>query len=278
MEHTSAQRRRAHRRPAAARTTPRGVLYLLNGAGGGEDAANWTDRTDIVEVVENKNLYVVIPDEGAYTHYADWQQPDPVLGVHKWSTFLGEELPAAIDARYDTNGRNAIAGISSSATSALNLAIDHPDRFEAVGSHSGCAGVSDPIGQLNIRMVTEGRGKADTTNMWGPYDGPGWRANDPVLNAEKLRGTKLYISNASGLPGPYDTPQHIPDPVVLADQIVLGGGIEAVTNYCTLVLVNRLQQLGIPATVDLELTGTHSWLYWERQLHRSWSFFENALR
>nr|WP_223205277.1 alpha/beta hydrolase family protein [Gordonia jinghuaiqii] len=262
----------------ADESRPRGVLYLLNGAGGGEDSANWLGKTDIAQFTRDKNLYVVIPNSGQYSYYTDWEKPDPVLGVHKWSTFLGKELPQVVDATYNTSGRNAIGGISSSATSVLNLAIEHPDVYQAVGSYSGCATTSDPFGQESIRLVVEIRGKGDTTNMWGPYNGPGWRAHDPVVNAHKLRGKKLYISNAGGLPGQYDTPRYVKNPDTLVDQIVVGGVIEGGTLACTAQLVNRLRQLNIPATVDIPPTGTHSWMYWQDQLHRSWPFYERALR
>ncbi|MCR5978526.1 esterase family protein [Gordonia jinghuaiqii] len=261
----------------ADESTPRGVLYLLNGAGGGEDRANWLEKTDIVEFTRDKNLYVVIPNAGAYSYYTDWQKPDPVLGVNKWSTFLGKELPPVVDATYNTSGRNAIGGISSSGTSVLNLAIEHPELYQAAGSYSGCPTTSDPLGQQSIRLVVETRGQGDATNMWGPYNGPGWRANDPVINADKLRGKKLYISNAGGLPGRYDTPRHVQDPSTLVDQVLVGGVIEGTTGACTVQLLNRLGQLNIPATVDLPPTGTHSWMYWQDQLHRSWSFYERAL-
>jgi diacylglycerol O-acyltransferase/trehalose O-mycolyltransferase len=261
----------------ADESKPRGVLYLLNGAGGGEDRANWLEKTDIVEFTRNKNLYVVIPNAGQYSYYTDWEKPDPVLGVHKWSTFLGKELPQVVDATYNTSGRNAIGGISSSATSVLNLAIEHPDLYQAVGSYSGCATTSDPFGQENIRLVVEIRGNGDATNMWGPYNGPGWRNHDPVVNANKLRGKQLYISNAGGLPGQYDTPRYVKDLDTLADQIVVGGVIEGGTLVCTVQLLNRLGQLNIPATVDLPPTGTHSWKYWQDQLHRSWPFYERAI-
>ncbi|AFR47957.1 MULTISPECIES: alpha/beta hydrolase [Gordonia] len=262
----------------ADESKPRGVLYLLNGAGGGEDRANWLEKTDIVEFTRNKNLYVVIPNAGQYSYYTDWQKRDPVLGVHKWSTFLGKELPSVVDATYNTSGRNAIGGISSSATSVLNLAIEHPDLYEAVGSYSGCPTTSDPFGQEYIRLVVEVRGDGDATNMWGPYGGAGWRAHDPVVNAAKLRGQNLYISNAGGLPGQYDNPRYVKDLDTLADQIVVGGVIEGATLGCTVQLLNRLGQLNIPATVDLPPAGTHSWLYWQDQLHRSWPFYERALR
>jgi S-formylglutathione hydrolase FrmB len=252
------------------RSAPRPTLYLLNGAGGGEDAATWLARTDVVDFFADKNVNVVIPNAGAFSYYTDWQKDDPELGRNKWSTFLGQELPPIIDAALGTTGRNAIAGISSSGTSVLNLAIEHQGLYQAVGSYSGCATTASELGQAYIRITVELRGGGDATNMWGPYDGPGWRANDPIINAEGLRGQTLYVSNATGLPGPYDSLAYVSDPTKLVDQIVLGGGIEAATGICTALLADRLNALKIPATFDIPPVGTHSWGYWQDQLHRSW--------
>nr|WP_132993422.1 alpha/beta hydrolase family protein [Gordonia zhaorongruii] len=259
------------------RSKPAPVLYLLNGAGGGEDGATWQGKTDIAEFVANKHAYVVIPMEGAFSYYTDWIKSDPELGVNKWETFLGEELPPVIDAEYNTTGANAIAGISSSATSVLNLAIHHQGLYRAVGSYSGCASMSSTHGTLFTQIVVEGRGGGDITNMWGEPGGPMWRANDPVLNAGKLRGVSLYLSSASGLPGKHDNPAEVPDPATLADQIVVGGGIEATNRFCTEQLASSLARKGIPATVDRPGTGTHSWGYWEDQLHKSWRQIARAL-
>lgn len=158
--------------PADA-SRPRGVLYLMNGAAGGENRANWVHQTDLVQFLATKNVYVVIPTQGAYTFYTDWLRPDARLGVNKWSTFLGTELPPVIDTMYRTSGRNAVAGISGSATSALNLVIEHPGRFRAAASFSGCAATSDRFGQLAVRSVVEFRGQSNATNMWGPYGSQG---------------------------------------------------------------------------------------------------------
>lgn len=252
------------------RSVPRPTLYLLNGAGGGEDAATWQGKTDVVDFFATKNVNVVTPRSGAFSYYTDWQKDDPQLGRNKWSTFLGEELPPIIDEALGTNGRNSIAGISSSATSVLNLAIEHQGLYRSVGSYSGCASTAGKLGETYIRITVERRGGGDATNMWGPYGGPGWRANDAIINAPKLRGQTLYISNATGLPGQYDSLAYVDDPTDLADQIVLGGGIEAATGICTALLVHRLNELKIPATYDFPPAGTHSWGYWEDQLHRSW--------
>lgn len=261
------------------RSRPAGVLYLLNGAGGGEDAATWQKNTDVVKFFADKNVYVVIPMEGAFTYYTDWVRPDPAVhGVNKWTTFLGKELPRVIDATYPTNGRNAIAGISSSATSVLNLAIAHPGLYRAVGAYSGCASTSNTYGSMAIQVVVQGRGGAEVENMWGPVGGPLWKANDPQVHAAGLRGVSLYLSSANGLPGPHDNLQNEPDPADLADRMMLGGAIEATTSYCTDQLATRLAQLGIPATVDRPGPGTHSWPYWQDQLHKSWPQLAKAIR
>lgn len=257
---------------------PAPVLYLLNGAGGGEDTATWQRNTDVVKFFADKQVYVVIPMAGAFTYYTDWIKTDPKLGVNKWSTFLGKELPPAIDGKYRTTGKNAIAGISSSATSVLNLAIQHKGLYKAVGSYSGCASTSTQYGQLFIQVVVEQRGKGDVTNMWGDLTDPRWKHNDPVVHAAGLRGLSLYLSAATGLPGAHDNPSEVPNVSTLGDRIVVGGVIEAATRMCTEQLAAKLKSLNIPATVDLPIAGTHAWPYWQEQLHKSWPQLARAIR
>ncbi|WP_433610499.1 alpha/beta hydrolase [Prescottella agglutinans] len=257
----------------ADRSQPRPTLYLLNGAGGGEDRATWQRQTDIMDFFADKNVNVVTPLEGAFSYYTDWQKDDPKLGRQKWQTFLLEELPPVIDAEFGTNKVQSVAAISMTGTSVLNFAIAKPGFYKSVGSFSGCAETSTWAGQNAIQVVTGLRGGVDVTNMWGPLDGPGWVQNDPVVNAEKLRGTELYITTGSGLPGPHETldgPGIDGRPFALANQAVVGGVIEAATNYCTHNLANRLADLKIPATFDFKPTGTHSWGYWQDDLHNSW--------
>ncbi|MFZ2178669.1 MAG: alpha/beta hydrolase-fold protein, partial [Rhodococcus sp. (in: high G+C Gram-positive bacteria)] len=100
-------------RPADS-SVPRPTLYLLNGAGGGEDSATWQARTDVVSFFADKNVNVVTPVGGAFSYYTDWKQRDPVLGLQKWTTFLTRELPPIVDATLGTTGMNAIVGLSMS--------------------------------------------------------------------------------------------------------------------------------------------------------------------
>ncbi|MDI9903836.1 alpha/beta hydrolase family protein [Rhodococcus sp. IEGM 1409] len=264
----------------ADNSEPRPTLYLLNGAGGGEDRATWQRQTDVNEFFNDKNVNVVTPLEGAFSYYTDWVNDDPSLGRQKWQTFLTKELPPVIDAEFNTNKVQSISAISMTATSVLNLAIAAPGLYKGVGAYSGCAETSTPVGQSSIELVVGMRGDADVTNMWGPLDGQGWIDNDPVVNAEKLRGTELFISTGSGLPGPHDTLNNeaINGEVgTLANQVIVGGIIEAAVNYCTHNLAYRLNDLKIPATFDFKPTGTHSWGYWQDDLHNSWPMLARSM-
>ncbi|WP_372508350.1 alpha/beta hydrolase [Nocardia amikacinitolerans] len=258
---------------------PSPTLYLLNGAGGGEDAANWYNQTDIVEFFANKNVNVVTPAEGAFSYYTDWLRDDPVLGRNRWTTFLTRELPPIIDAVLRTSRVNAIAGVSMSATSALNLAAAEPALYRAVAAYSGCASTSDPAGRAYIELVLA-RGGGNPENMWGVADNPAWRANDALANAERLRGKAIYISSGTGLPGEAEalTPTLTPAQVnAKTNQMVLGGLIEAATNECTHRFADRLSALGIPAQVEFRPNGTHTWRYWQDDLHKSWPLLAAAL-
>ncbi|GAA1479909.1 alpha/beta hydrolase family protein [Gordonia sinesedis] len=249
------------------------VLYLLNGAGGGEDKATWAARTEYVKYFADKNAYVVTPVGGAYSYYTDWVKDDPALGRNKWETFLTKELPPLIDAQFPTTGRNALAGISMAGTSVFNLAIAAPGLYRSIGAYSGCARTSDPAGQAYIRLVVESRGDAKVENMWGPTNGGIWREKDPFINAEKLRGTKIYMTAGNGLPGKHerlDDPSVKGDVPWLINQTVLGGIIEAAIGECTRQMTVRLAQLGIPADISRNGPGTHSWGYWQDDLYSTW--------
>ena len=251
---------------------PRPTLYLL-------DAETRASTTDALAFLGDKNTNVVMPIGGENAYWTDWRAPDPKLGVNKWETFLTAELPPIIDAALGTNGINTIAGMSRTGTSALQLAIKAPGLFRAVASYSGCAQTSDPLGQIFVRSTMQQYGGGNPDNMWGPPGDPLWAANDPFVNAAGLRGTELYISNGSGMPGAHE---RLDDKFIAADagklvrQLYAGTTLEAITNYCTHRLMDRLNEFGIPATYSFPDTGTHSWGYWEDEFKASWPFLARA--
>lgn len=260
------------------------TLYLLNGAGGGEDSASWQKQADIGTFFQGKQVNVVTPMQGAFTYYTDWQKADDALhGVNKWETFLTQELPPVIDSALGTTKVNSLAGISTSGTSVFNLALKDPQLYKAVGAYSGCADTVTPMGQTYIQIVIAARGSAEVENMWGPIGSPDWQAHDPIYNIGKLKGgPKLYVANASGLPGPHDTldSQGINGNVsTLANQIIVGGIIEAATNECTHRLFDAVNfnGMGDQAHFDFKPAGTHSWGYWRDDLNNSWPMLADAM-
>ncbi|WP_225726575.1 MULTISPECIES: alpha/beta hydrolase family protein [unclassified Nocardia] len=265
-------------RPADA-SVPRPALYLLSGAGGGEDSATWQKQTSVLQFLAGKDVNVVQPVGGAWSYYTDWRATDPVLGVNKWKTFFTEELPPLIDGAFGTDGRNAIAGLSMAGTSVLQLPIAKPGLFKAAAAYSGCAQISDPVGYNFVNAVVA-TGGGNSVNMYGPQGDPMWAANDPYVHADQLRGVDLFISNGTGLPGQYDTlngKYALPGPGGLVNQLAVGGVLEYAADYCAHNLQTKLNQLGIAATYDFQPTGTHSWGYWQDALVASWPVLARGL-
>lgn len=255
----------------ADESTPAPNVYLLSGLDAGEGDASWQQQTDALEFLSDKQVNVVLPIGGRGSYYADWRQEDPVLGVNKWQTFLTDELPPLVDAALGSTGSNSLAGLSTSGTAVLQMAEAKPGLFKSVAAYSGCAQIADPVGRQFVKLSVETWAGGNTVNMYGPDNDPAWAVNDPVINAEKLRGTNLYISSGSGVPTPEDiryyTEGNGPQGVV---NLGLGIVIEGATNFCSHNLQNRLNQLDIPATYQFPPVGTHYWPYWEQALHDSW--------
>ncbi|WP_076476909.1 alpha/beta hydrolase [Williamsia sterculiae] len=260
-------------------SAPRPTMYILDGVGGGKGNNLMMTWGRAQPFLSDKDVNVVATVGGDSSYFTDWKRDDPRLGRQKWATFLTEELPPIVDATLNTTRRNALVGISMSGTSSLALAIRKPGLFQAVSSMSGCAQTSDPLGQAYVNVTVSDFG-GDVDNMWGAPDDPLWTRNDPYLHADALRGTTLYISNGSGLPGRYDNlqaPNVHGEVGQLIAQLTVGGVIEAATNQCSHNLQARLHSLGIPATFDLRPTGTHSWDYWAEDFRKSYPVLHAAI-
>ncbi|MFR9768619.1 alpha/beta hydrolase [Nocardia sp. SC052] len=265
-------------RPDPSRPAP--VLYLLNGIDGGTAGDGWTDRTDVDRFFADRQVTVVVPVGGAGSYFTDWRADDPVLGRPRWTTFLTRELPPIIDATFGGTGANAIAGVSMTGTSVFQLAMAAPGLYKAIGSYSGCVRTSDPAGQAMVATIVTAEG-GTVANMWGPPGDPAWAANDPYVHADRLRGTTIYVAAGNGQAGPLDQPHSTGidgNPAKMADQLAIGGMLEAISDRCTRSLRDRFAELGVPATFDLRPSGTHSWGYWQHDLHNSWPLFESVLR
>ncbi|WP_235839434.1 alpha/beta hydrolase [Corynebacterium urinipleomorphum] len=269
------------------------TLYMLNGAGGAEQDGDWISTGGAQDFYRGKGVNVVIPMEGAFSYYVDWltdgetlKQKSPYFkGEQKWSTFLGKELPPAVEHELGANDKRGVLGFSMSGTSSLLLAEHFPDQFTAVGSFSGCAATSTPLPwAFTALTVNRAARKSDYTSVtpahiWGPMGSPYNRHNDALVNAEKLRDKAIYISNGSGTGSQSDMIGYRMSKGQDFAQAssgsltttVEGGVIEAATNACTHDLRAKLNNLNIPAHYEFRKTGTHAWSVWIDDLGRSWN-------
>lgn len=257
------------------------TVYLLNGAGGAEQDNDWVVLAKTVDFYKDKSVNVVIPMQGAFTYYTDWVEENlntPYLqGPQKWETFLTQELPGPMEAELGANNKRAVVGFSMSATSALLLPQHNPGFYDASASFSGCAATSTFLPYEYLRL-TVNRAGAQPEQMWGPRGGTYNVYNDALVNAEKLRGTELYISTATGLASETDMPGYMTARGTSPEKasasaltlFVEGGAIEAAMNACTHDLKAKLDRAAIPAHYELRNTGTHSWPSWREDLALSW--------
>jgi diacylglycerol O-acyltransferase/trehalose O-mycolyltransferase len=91
-----------------------------------------------------------------------------------------------------------------------------------------------------------------------------WEAHDPYHLAERLRQVPLFVSVGDGTAGPFDPPGTQDD-------------LEAALSQQNQALAGRLKQLGAEVRTDFYGPGTHSWPYWQRELHRSLPMLLDAL-
>ncbi|WP_433561699.1 alpha/beta hydrolase [Nocardia sp. CA-151230] len=254
-------------------------LYMLNGLDGGLGTASWNAQTNALGFLADKQVNVIQPIGGRGSYYTDWIKDDPQLGRNKWTTFFTQELPPLLDAALGSTGLNALAGLSTSGTSVLQLAEAQPGLWKSVAAYSGCAQIADPMGKQFLKFAVETWAGGKTENMYGPDNSPLWTANDPVINAEKLRGTQLYISSGSGIPLMKDVEYYTksaPGPqgdINLALGMIIEGGV----NACTHNLKDKLDSINIPATYQFDPVGTHYWPYWETALHDSWPLLASGM-
>jgi diacylglycerol O-acyltransferase/trehalose O-mycolyltransferase len=115
-------------------------------------------------------------------------------------------------------------------------------------------------GPLNKPALTLMLSLKKDVARWGDLDpdAADWDTYDPAKLIERLQGKALYFSYGDGTPGPLDPPDRT-DVDELEKAVAVGN--EA--------FVADLAAAGIPATVNAYGPGTHSWAYWERELHAS---------
>ncbi|WP_051767626.1 alpha/beta hydrolase [Amycolatopsis vancoresmycina] len=240
------------------------AVYLLAGETRLQDYRGWSANTDVRRLADDAGVLVVMPGSGPAGFFGDWWNYGKDIALNQWETFTAVELPQLIDRGYRGDGRRAAAGLSLGGYGAIELAARRPGVFRYAASFSGNLNPTGPTGELlTDAIVTSAH--LDPEALWGDRrrEAARWAAHDPLVNADRLRGTELYLSAGNGLPGPLDAKLPVD---VLPGAMLL----EFLCGAQTTAMAARLRDLGVPATVDLYGPGTHQWAYWQEQLHKTW--------
>jgi len=255
---------------------PRSTVYLLDGAGATKGVSDWITKGRAGQFFADKNVNVVLPMGGAGTFYTNWRKRDPKLGKPQWETFLTRELPPLVDKQFNGTGRNALIGLSMGGQSAYTLIARHPQLYTGAASLSGCPPVSGPLNQGYVRTTVAKTG-GDANNMWGPPGSRSWRAHDPVMHLDALRGKHLFLSAGSGAIGPLDLAPRTGDDMPQEAVNASGSALELGAYRCSLEFAVQLRQAGIAYTDGFRLIGTHSWPYWRQDLPLAWATVSRGL-
>lgn len=251
-------------------------LYLLDGLRATDRTNAWVNDVNAARTFVNDNITVVMPVGGAASFYADWQGPatfdlnNPVK--YQWETFLTSELPGYLQRNFGVApNNNSIAGLSMGGTAAITLAGKHPGQFRQALSYSGYLATTIPGAQTMMRLSLLDAGGFNLNQMYGSIFNPRRFENDPMTQATSLSGRSVYISAASGIPGPADArylPQHQ----------LSGAALEMFSNATTRMFELKARAAGVRLTTDYPATGLHNWEQFGAQLNKTRPFILNEMR
>ncbi|HRF59752.1 MAG TPA: alpha/beta hydrolase-fold protein [Fimbriimonadaceae bacterium] len=137
------------------------VLFQLHGLS--DDETTWLRQTRIEAMVAGLPLLVVMPD-GGRSFYADAAE-GPKMGEA-----IGVELPELVDRWFPTHARWAIGGLSMGGSGSVRLALNYPERFVSVASHSGSLGFGHFYGWGDDDFGREFRRVLGPNPVGGPQD------------------------------------------------------------------------------------------------------------
>ncbi|MGP3928209.1 alpha/beta hydrolase [Streptomyces sp. 8N616] len=234
------------------------TVYLLQGAS--DDYTSWTRETDVEELASDADVIVVTPEGGRAGFYSNWWNHGR-KGGPQWETFHTAELPQILERGYRANRHRAVIGISEGGLGALNYAAHHRGTYDFAGSFSGVVDTADQALRWGIYLTCMREGE-DPVRLWGDPERNQdvWDAHNPSKQADRLRGTKVHLSSAAGMPGSLDKGY---DPTA-------GFFLEGPVYRPNVRFADQLRAAGVDVTANFYPSGSHAWPYWERELHVAW--------
>ncbi len=108
------------------------TLFLLHGYNG--KYSSWSENTDLQALCDEGGWRIICPDGFADSWYLDNADPSKM----QWRSFFWKECWPVLEHRYGfVPDKTFIDGLSMGGHGAMNLFLDHPERFRGAGSMSG---------------------------------------------------------------------------------------------------------------------------------------------
>ena len=216
------------------------TLFLLHGYSG--CYADWSRHMDLQAVCDATGFRIICPDG----FYKSWYLNDAKAENMQWRTFFWEECWPTLDARYGFSPEKTfIDGLSMGGHGAMNLFLDHPERFRGAGSMSGI-----------LALHHSGGSKQIIPAILGVED-----IEDPVVAAQsavnRLGRVREICADAPKL-------------------IVVSCGLQDKFLPATEEFAAALKASGL-SYVELYSPEAHTWTYWTWVLPLHLKFFGEAM-
>ena len=150
-------------------------------------------------------------------------------------------------------------------TAAITLAGKHPEQFRQTLSYSGYLTTTLPGAQTFMRLALLDAGGFNINAMYGSVINPKRFSNDPFNLIPDLaaHGTDVFVSAASGIPGPLDQQRYLPQHI--ASGVVLEGFANATTRLWEL----KARASGVRLQTNYPAQGLHNWEQFGYELEHS---------
>lgn len=243
-------------RPSLTENNP-DVATFLDGANN-SGSNGWLSTIKMHEEFPDEDKTLVFPVMDSWTWTQDYDTEDTEKKV-QFDTFISEELPDWLESTFDIpdggRGTTGIAGLSSGAYGAMNIAAKNPENYNAVWALSG---LYDP-GMPLQRFVVD-----NTSTERSEYGVSPWDSEDSVAeNNPSLRlgdmDMPVLVNAASGIPNVNNLG---PDPVAVVTE---GGPYEFGSMVFTREMQARTTLLGKSNFhYEYDIIGAHDWDTWIR--------------
>ena len=163
------------------------VIYLLHGGGG--SYLDWTNYTDVAQVVPGK--FILVMPEGDESYFVN----SATRPQDKYEDYITKDLIADVQQRAPASTyRRGIAGVSMGGFGAIVLGLKHPDLYRFVGAMSPALDAASR--PFSIKRIGQWR---HFRSIFGDWNGQEQRNRDPFVLARTAEAGRMpYIFFTSG--------------------------------------------------------------------------------